>query len=179
MTEDAPEALRLALEDGEEPGQVRDVQVGGALRVLVTNGWTVGATAVLRARLSSRAGFDDREMARIHVGEGEVVPVALEARDLGLPAGAFDFSGNLTIDGRLEREDGEATNSVTLALHFHPTEEGWQVYDEAALEDLFDGGRLTAGARARQVEADELADQAAVAVRFVAGDSFGAEGGAR
>jgi hypothetical protein len=149
--------LRLTLENGDEPGQVRQLGKQSTLRIVATNESTGPGTLSLGARVISRAGFRDEEVARAELSAGDAVPIAITADELALPSGTLDFSGSLVVTGALTFENGTRTDLIELSLHFHPTEDGWQIYDTTARETLFDGGILTDAARARRAEAQELA----------------------
>jgi hypothetical protein len=148
--------VRVALEDGLEAGEIRVLSDRGELHLVVANDSSLDGTVVLAAETSSRAGFRDVELARVDLGAGESTVTALSAADLDLPKGTFDFSGSLAIEASLIPPGGDRSDPFTLHLYFHPSEEGWEIYDAVALTAVYAGGLLTDAARER----DRLAQDA-------------------
>jgi hypothetical protein len=171
----------VTLEGGGEPGQVRDLSADGSLRLVLTNDTTVDGEVVVSARVISRDGYTEVEVAQAAAAAGEPIPIAVEARELALPRGTFDFAGGLGIDATLV-QGGSHVGSATLDLHFHPNGDGWRVYDTAVLLEDYGGGGLTDAARDLQHEADELAAEVAEAgqaVSLIAVEVLGQAGGDR
>jgi hypothetical protein len=119
----------------------------GSLTLLIENGGAHDLDVTLRAVSSSQRGGSAVGLGGVGVPAGTTIRFAIAAPALALPTEAFDVSGSLTVTGDALFAHNDA-GLAPLTVRFHPTESGWAIYGEEAQRAVFDGGALTAFARA-------------------------------
>lgn len=139
-------SVRLAAVDDRGCADV-ELSRGAGLELAVANSADGDAEVTVRALSWSDAGKGRAaiEIGRLSHRSSSVVEI--DPSDLALPSGAVETSGSLLlrVDGLLD--DGAVLQSATLALAFHPVEDGFRVYDLETRDSTYGGGALTADAR--------------------------------
>jgi len=125
--EGVPE-LTIALAGG---GEIVDFSLdrGASLELLVANRGARSGSARIRVRSSSEAGDATAVGSRFDLPARTEDTALVASEDLGLPLGALEYSGSIAIRVELALNDGSVRRSPDLALFFHPTDRGWQLYD--------------------------------------------------
>lgn len=145
-----PPVRRISLElaAADELGALDvDVSAHGTLRVVVGNSGSTDATVAVQARSRSEGGEANVAAGVADVSAGATANLDVEARSLGLSVGAFENSGTLILRAEGLFTDGSRSESEPMRIAFHPSPEGWVLYDLATRDSVYDGGALTVAAR--------------------------------
>lgn len=149
---DTSEPVALTVDLGAA-GEARAMAVDAALTVEVTNARSLAGVATIRAHSLSHAAETSVTAATVDVPAGGSVAVAIPVSALSLTTAALDFSAMLWLRARIEYEDGTANAAdEPVQIFYHPTPEGWLLYDSATRDAAFDGGALTPAAAAWRAE---------------------------
>jgi len=159
--EDSPPSVTLALPDGIADGDL-EVATDGTLPITIENASDEAASASVRIRSRSEAGWRATTLDAGRVAARGSIEVEIAAASLALPRGPFEYSGSITLIADLALDGGDSAQSLAVHAFFHPIQAGWLVYDRAGRTSRHDDGALTESARS---------DRAELAARFGAGGS--------
>ena len=162
-----PEAL-YALELAALPGHGTPlfVRTDGTLNLTLRSMSPHDGEAVVAVESRDERGGGQREIGTTFLEAGSSVVLPLGGRALGLTAQPLSFSGVVTFTATIRYATGITVRASRLQLSFHPVDGGWLLYDSETRESSYDGGALTAPARAirRQALARAPADTGMVSV---------------
>ena len=86
----------------------------------------------LYAEIVTEYGRQERDLGVVRVLSGTVSDHAIDTERLRLPTREQNWSGSLRIGGRFVHQYGRYDEAKAIHVAFHPTEGGWQMYDDAA-----------------------------------------------
>jgi hypothetical protein len=162
------------------------LSVGEDVDVFAADGTEISITIESRSESAGSLSLTAHTFSALQVATIPLGDVAIEwehQSEIGIPvtqlalaSEALEFSGTIDIEGRVAYLDGHEIGIESVTLFFHPEGAGWRIYDRAARDAVYDGGALTAEARAIRDEALNASDltEAPDAVTVFGGAARGA-----
>jgi hypothetical protein len=153
-----PERGPFSIESDPESAPHKLLSRDRSLTVLLTNEDPRAGTVVVQAHLVSERGEWIGPALELLVAGSSTLRAEIASANLELPRGRLSLSGHLTLTARIDYGAGdEQSANAPVLLYFHPSADGFEVYDSATRDDVFAAGGLD----------EEAAALLAVAIRDV------------